>query len=65
MFEILELLVIIKKWILSIITDIYIKFKMVHRNEIIINLVNETQIREYEREKRDQTPEYIILNNGE
>ena len=60
----LEVLVILKKWGLSISKDIGNILTMVHINDIILYVDNKLPIRKYGRTKRDQTSKYKILNIG-
>ena len=62
--EIPQLVEIIKKCGLSIETEIKNIMKMAHRNGISSDVVNKIPIREYGRNKRDQTSKYTILKNG-
>ena len=65
MLEIPQVIEIIKKWGLSIKMEINKILRMERRNDIIIDAINNTPIREDWRNKRDQISKYTIPKNGD
>ena len=64
LLDIFEVVVIINIWGLIIRTEIDNMVNLLCRNDISVDVANELPIREYGRNKRDQTSKYIIPKNG-
>ena len=59
-----EVVGIIKNWVLSRMSEIDHMVNMAHRNDIILDVVNNLPIMQDERKKRYQTSNYKIMNIG-
>ena len=64
LLDILEVVGIIKKWVFGSSKLMENILKMAHRNDIVVDVINEISIMEDSRNKRYQTSRYRVRKNG-